>query len=607
MLPRFKGPTSKLGRAVLCCALALTFLLPAESALAKIESEYLAIKNDVRELRQDEKARRLRHNYEKLIRRFEKFTKAYPDAARADDAMFVTAQLWDELARMSQLKVDREQAQRAYKQLRQRYPKSNLADDALFRAAKLNLDLAKDRKGALALLEQIITMGRTKADFYPKAKALKAELQKARTAPPGAGLAPASHANALGEPTDAKAVLQRITVDNEQELIELGFTAPVKMKRGDIPKRENTPRRVFLDLSPAKLSRGLGASKWIGSAGVIRLRFAQYDPKTVRVVAELNDDREVVLGQDTHVGYSITFGFQNETNPVEKPVPHEHKHEAIAHAKPLAPLQAILERQTKKVVKEAAQAPKAEEPANKARSTAASDGLTMRRVVIDAGHGGKDPGAVGLKGTREKDLTLKIARRIRATMAKEMPDVEVIMTRDSDKFLKLKERTNKANEVEADLFISIHINASVNRRVRGVETYYLNVAHDRYAKRLSARENPMNENEISDLGFILADLMMKSNVNESIRLGKAVQQNVVSSLRQQWPDVKDLGLRHALFYVLLGAHMPAILVESSFVSNPKEEKRLRTAAYQQAIADGVVAGVRRFVNEAQAQYVPSRK
>ena len=100
--------------------------------------------------------------------------------------------------------------------------------------------------------------------------------------------------------------------------------------------------------------------------------------------------------------------------------------------------------------------------------------------------------------------------------------------------------------------------------------------------------------------------MMKSNVDESIRLGKAVQNNVVTSLHQQWPDVRDLGLRHALFYVLLGARMPAILVESSFVSNPKEEKRLRTATYQDAIAKGVVNGVRRFINEAQAQYVPAK-
>jgi N-acetylmuramoyl-L-alanine amidase len=229
----------------------------------------------------------------------------------------------------------------------------------------------------------------------------------------------------------------------------------------------------------------------------------------------------------------------------------------------------------------------------------------LRRVVIDAGHGGKDPGAVGIKGTREKDLTLAIAKRIKTQMARDLPEVEVIMTREKDKFLPLKSRTQMANEVEADIFISIHINASVNRRVRGVETYYLNVAHDRYAKRLSARENAMTENDISDLEFILADLMMKSNVNESIRLGKSVQNNVVASLHKKWPDVRDLGLRHALFYVLLGARMPAILVESSFVSNKKEEQRLRTAAYQDAIAQGVVNGVRRFINEAQAQYVPA--
>ena len=315
------------------------------------------------------------------------------------------------------------------------------------------------------------------------------------------------------------------------------------------------------------------------------------------MVAELNNEKPVGVASDGHGSFSVTFGFGTLQ-------PEGHTHDELAKAKPLPDLKALSEAAQKKAESQASKKQiheqmVAEIPPQKLNVT------SLRQVVIDAGHGGKDPGAVGLKGTREKDLTLAIAKRIKAQMATELPGVEVVMTRETDKFLPLKSRTQIANQMEADIFISIHINASVNRRVRGVETYYLNVAHDRYAKRLSARENAMTENDISDLEFILADLMMKSNVDESIRLGKAVQNNVVSSLHKKWPDVRDLGLRHALFYVLLGARMPAILVESSFVSNPKEEKRLRTPEYQDAIAKGVVNGVRRFINEAQAQYVPA--
>ncbi|MBL90858.1 MAG: hypothetical protein CMH56_03490 [Myxococcales bacterium] len=575
-------------------------IFPALDVHAEPEADYQAIKKDVSKLRNDPAARKLRHNYENLIRRFERFNKANPKVARSDDALYVTAQLWDELARVSHLKVDRQQAARAYKQLRRKFPKSSLVDDALYRAAILKLDLESDRTGAMALLEQIVNMGRTKADFYPKALQLKQELQSEKRLVADKAESTA-HSKTVVHQQDApmKHQLRRIVVDKEQELVELIFSGAVEVKRGDIPKRQNTPRRVFLDLKPAKLSRGLGASKWVGTQGIIRLRFAQYDPTTVRVVAELNDDREMLLGTDTHHGFSITMGFRT---PAQGHAGHDH--DELAQAKPLSSLKAFAEKQPAPT--KATSKPEPPPLGANASALLASSGFKTKRVVIDAGHGGKDPGAVGMKGTREKDLTLAIAKRIKATMAEELPEVEVIMTRDTDKFLKLKQRTELANEAEADIFISIHINASVNRRVRGVETYYLNVAHDRYAKRLSARENDMNENEISDLEFILADLMMKSNVNESIRLGKAVQQNVVSSLREQWPDVRDLGLRHALFYVLLGARMPAILVESSFVSNPKEEKRLRTPEYQQAIADGVISGVRRFLNEAQAHYVPQR-
>jgi N-acetylmuramoyl-L-alanine amidase len=230
-------------------------------------------------------------------------------------------------------------------------------------------------------------------------------------------------------------------------------------------------------------------------------------------------------------------------------------------------------------------------------------GLRVHRVVIDAGHGGHDTGAIGPTGVREKDVTLALAKLVKEKLNAELPDIEVIMTRDDDRTLALQDRTNTANSAAADLFISIHCNASPHRRVRGVETYYLNITHDRYAMRLAARENAeLGDGSISDLDFILADLAMKSNVDDSVRLGRSVQKALMKKLHQNWSDVPDLGLKHALFYVLMGNHMPSILVETSFLSNKIEERRLDSPEYQDSIANGVVDGVRAFVADRQAFY-----
>jgi len=232
-------------------------------------------------------------------------------------------------------------------------------------------------------------------------------------------------------------------------------------------------------------------------------------------------------------------------------------------------------------------------------SISAQAGLKVRRVVIDAGHGGHDTGAIGPTGVQEKDITLKIARKVAARLRKDLK-MEVILTRDKDVYIALEERTRIANDAHADLFISIHCNSNPNRRIYGVETYYLNLTDDNYAMRLAARENKSSARTVSDLQFILADLAMKSNVDDSVRLSKLVQANVVGELREGFGGVKDLGVKHALFYVLIGAKMPAILVETSFVSNKMEEQRLNSSKYQDTISDGVVQGVRHFMEERQA-------
>lgn len=222
-------------------------------------------------------------------------------------------------------------------------------------------------------------------------------------------------------------------------------------------------------------------------------------------------------------------------------------------------------------------------------------GLKVRRVVIDAGHGGHDTGAIGPSGVQEKDVALAIALKLKARL--ERAGLEVLLTRDDDTYLKLEERTRFANQKRGDLFISVHCNAAPRRSLRGVETYTLNTSSDRYAIRLAARENASSEKGVSDLQFILADLATKANTEESDRLAAGVQRSLVRNLKTRNPGLKDLGHKEALFFVLLGAKMPAILVETAFLSNPEEEKLLSSRDYQDSVAAAIADGVQGFLDE----------
>jgi N-acetylmuramoyl-L-alanine amidase len=222
-------------------------------------------------------------------------------------------------------------------------------------------------------------------------------------------------------------------------------------------------------------------------------------------------------------------------------------------------------------------------------------GLKVRRVVIDAGHGGHDTGAIGKGHTREKDITLAISQKLATELRGR--GLEVLLTREDDRYLKLEDRAAFANEARGDLFISIHCNSATNHKLRGVETYTLNLSSDRYSIRLAARENASTEKGISDLQFILADLATKANTGESTRLASQVQKNLVSHLSKDFPGTRDLGTKEALFYVLLGAKMPAILVETAFLSHPDDEKRLGTEEYQDTLAQSIAQGVEDFLND----------
>ncbi len=225
------------------------------------------------------------------------------------------------------------------------------------------------------------------------------------------------------------------------------------------------------------------------------------------------------------------------------------------------------------------------------------------KIVLDPGHGGKDPGARSADGVPEKDVVLAIARHLEERL-QTVPGVDVVLTRTADVFLALEERTARANAEQADLFVSIHANASPDGNLSGVETYFLNNTNDRATIRLAEMENGLRQTTGRDhadpeVALILSDLIQSYKVQESVALAESVQQELVRVLDAKGTPVNDLGVKRGPFYVLVGAGMPCVLVEVSFLSNAREGRRLAQPAYQEAIAEGLLRGIRRFVENAR--------
>lgn len=219
-----------------------------------------------------------------------------------------------------------------------------------------------------------------------------------------------------------------------------------------------------------------------------------------------------------------------------------------------------------------------------------------RRIVLDAGHGGRNPGAKGPTGLRESDVALSLARRVRHALRRKLPGAQVIMTRDEDVEVSLEERAAIANGSGADVFVSIHLNASGSPEDRGgVSTFVLDTTDDRQALRLAARENGGSEQDVTDLQVILAALHRKEQVAHSTGLAHAIHDRALARGRALLPTLEDRGVKQAMFYVLVGATMPAVLVEASFITRPEEEQALRTDAYRAALSDGIADGIVAFL------------
>jgi N-acetylmuramoyl-L-alanine amidase len=235
----------------------------------------------------------------------------------------------------------------------------------------------------------------------------------------------------------------------------------------------------------------------------------------------------------------------------------------------------------------------AQPTANGDRSLIRALGLKIGRIVVDAGHGGHDTGTIGPNGLYEKDLVLEVALRLGKLLENRL-GAEVVYTRDDDTFIPLETRTAIANQNQADLFISVHANSSSDPQARGIETYYLNFTTSPEALEVAARENAVSEKSIHELQDLVKKIALKEKIEESREFASDVQNSLYAAVATK--GMKNRGVKKAPFIVLIGANMPSILAEISFVTNPTDAKKLTTPDYRQKIAEALYRGVSKYVS-----------
>ncbi len=345
--------------------------------------------------------------------------------------------------------------------------------------------------------------------------------------------------------------------------------------------RLSNPERLFLDLKDAKVTKDCPRTFPISDKLLKSVRLGQFNATTVRIVFDL---------ESPDYDFKI-FSLEDPARLVIDILPKDPAGEKRIEK------DADKNTDTKK--------PDMKKPDTKKPDIRTEAGLIQKRIVIDPGHGGHDPGAIGPNGLYEKDVVLDIALRVRDMIRKEYPMYEVILTRDTDVFIPLPQRAEIANKVGADFFLSIHANASPNRGARGIETYFLNWTDDEEALRVAARENAISVKEMkkmqSEMDIILASLDRNRKRDDSLKLAGYVHKSLISTMKPQYPRVNDLGIKSALFYVLVGAKMSSALAEVSFISNPDEEKLLSTDSYRQELAHSLVSGINAYFNSIPRQ------
>lgn len=634
-------------RALSTIVLALALVLGLSvCALASAKDEYARGVSAFNSLLASEKRAGLRAEWEAVMKPFQRALRADPKGDYGARSMFFLGRCHEELARRSFSRADRQKALEAYERMLAAHPKHGWADDAMFRMGLVWQEQGKDPAKAAQVFKNLVETY-PKGDKVPEARERLAKIQGAGPAKSEAAAKDAS-AKAKPEPPKQVAATEKappaparlkdgLTLlgirhwsSPDYTRVVMDMTQDVHYERALVEKTADGTKQLQITLQQAGIAADVMPSRTIQDGILSQIQVGPDPASGARVTLDLmsmESYRVFTLPEPYRVVIDIygASGKSAQPEAAAAPSPPAPKPASGGEVDPVqAALTELQTRQAAEPAKEAAvkqtaqaQAPKtpaaqtkspapapvkapAKAPEAKAPEITVSSkqkkytgslveqlGLKVRTIMIDPGHGGKDPGAAA-NGLREKDINLRMAR-ILGEMLKEQ-GFEVHYTRTTDKFIPLEERTAMANARNADLFISVHCNAYKDTSARGFEVYYLNLATDAQAVRVAARENGVSAKKISDMQFILSDLMLNSKINESRQMAAMVEQETLRAMRPKY-SLSSHGSKGAFFYVLTGARMPSILIELGYLTNPQEAQRLNSDEYLKTMAQGLTRGV----------------
>lgn len=526
-------------------------------------------------LYRSQKRKKYRHNWLRCTRRYERIYTRYPKSSQAPLALYHSARLYTGLYRYSGRTKYLDKAVSLYRRIVNSYMGNSLADDAQYRIGEIFYKYKKNASRAYVEFLKV-EVKFPSGDMRRRAKKMLDRLsvilsRRERNTSKGA------HAPSRPKLVSVKDIRYWSTPNYTRVVVDLDSRVKYQYHLLKADPNLSKPRRFYLDLKNASISSQIDQTIAIKDDLLKRARAGQHTRDTVRVVLDMES-----IGQYKVFPLYDPFRIVVDVRRSERP---GSKVGSRLPPKKRTPRKGI--RKAKGQVDEV--------------SLARQLGLNVRRVVIDPGHGGRDPGCHARGGIEEKDIAMNIAKLLAKKLRKEL-GCEVFLTRTKDIYLPLERRTAIANMKKADLFISLHVNAHKKRGVHGLETYFLNIATDERAVMVAARENATSEKNISDLQSILKDLMLNTKIYESSRLAHHIQKGMVSRVARKYKRVKDLGVKQAPFYVLIGADMPAVLVETGFLTNRGEKKRLLSKKYQERVAEGIAKGISTYIETIDQVY-----
>lgn len=598
-------PSARLGAAalaaLLCAGLALAgSALPEAGAVSpSAKALYEAARRAEESLRGSQTAMRDKDRWATVARKYRSVVLSYPRSGYCDDALHYEGGVYRDAAERFDDRRLAVRAADAYALLIRGYPASRWVPKALYAQVRLYAGRLDDEAEARRVLERL----RKRAPRAAETRMAAAVLAKPETRPSPAAGSPAggpAPAGAAESPNDGRTVAVRqevtpadppTTVQNIRHWVGDSHTRVVIDLSGPTPHTEGRltdPDRVFFDLHGATPDDELERRAFpIEGSHLRRIRLGVPEEMITRVVLDFSSIREVSvfalpdpyrLVVDIHGAppVRVADGSAAETPPEADDSPAGTTRRAAA--------------ETPETGNEAS--PSLPRPTEGGYSMARQLGAGVNRIVIDAGHGGKDPGT-SAGSLREKDIALDIAKRVRDDL--EDRGFEVIMTREKDVFIPLEQRAFIANSREADLFVSIHVNAARNRKARGLETFYLNLATSADAAEVAARENASTGMvRMADVRKLVDQIFNHTRKEESRELATAMQAAMAESILGREKHPLNRGVKTAGFHVLLGAQMPAVLVEVGFVSNREEARQLRSASHRDKLASAIADGVSRY-------------